>query len=161
VRHNVITNYVLRHRVVSEGGVVVGAGTFNRVQCPLDALLEGGFLGAEDDERTKRRFDAGEALYELHKNAAIEGRCTATWNSAGGGGLREQEDWSAEDEMRYIRACKAIRPYDALVTAVCVQHIMPPGRRAAIDTLIAGLDLLSAYFSKPNTTSSRHEKRVA
>lgn len=158
VRHE-ISGYVLRSRVVAEGGMVVGAGTFNEIQCPLDGLMASGYLGR--GELAERRFQAGEALFELWKNADIGGRTTATWGGSGGsGGVREQDDSAAEDEMRYHRAVKAIRPYDALVMAVCVQHIVPPGRARAIEALNAGLDVLALHFEKPRTTSIRHEKRV-
>lgn len=159
VRHE-ISGYVLRNRAVAEGGVVTTTGTFNELQCPLDVLRKDGLLGA-DEEQVKLRFEAGEALHELFVNSAISSKTTATWNSAGGGGIREQDDHQAEDEMRYHRAIRSLGFHRALIMAVCVQHIAPPRRRAAIDALNAGLDLLSVHFAKPRTTSCKHEKRIA
>lgn len=159
VRHE-ISGYVLRNRVAAEGGIVTGTGTFNRLQCPLDVLREDGLLGT-DDEASKRRFEAGEALFELFCNAGIMGKTTATWNSAGGGGIREQDDYQAEDEMRYHRAVRMLGAYGPVITAVCVQHIAPPRRARAIEAVNTGLDLLSSHFAKPRTTSCKHEKRIA
>jgi hypothetical protein len=158
VRHE-MAGYVLRNRAVSEGGVVTSTGTFNRLQCPLDVLREHGHLG--DEEQTKRRFEAGEALFELFNNAGIQGKTTATWNSAGGGGIREQDDHQAEDEMRYHRAIRLLGEHKALVMAVCVQHIAPARRKSVIAALNDGLDKLSDHFDRPKTTSCKHEKRVA
>lgn len=166
LRSRTIHAIVVRARTLSDSGRVIGEGAFRLIQTPIDKLFEEGHLrnpgaadSSSDAEAAARRRDVAERLAGLYHDGEMETAVTASWNSAGGGGLREKSDHAAQAEIQYLHALNEIRPYDALISAVCCRHIEPPYRRVTFDLVRAGLDRLATHFEATDRSRLRLGQR--
>lgn len=108
----------IRDRTVDAGGIVTEEAAVNEHEHPiLDPLFKAGvFHDSRDEERARKRLEAGLELLRLADRGHITHRCTASWSGAagtGGGGVINEadiENESARAEMKFYNAKDAVGP---------------------------------------------------
>jgi hypothetical protein len=152
-------------RVQSEGGLIVHEGARARVECALDALLQGGALtgsqgGRRDREAVGRtRYEAGLSLRRLFHAAGLTGVHAFDPERRGAGG--DISDAQAGAFRRYNRLIRHLGDLAPTVASACCHDRVAsaPPQRAALT--LGGVGLLAVTLLSVRERYSEIGLRIA